>query len=96
MGVSLSQLAIRVRLLGTSFDRCVPSRTVKSSSTATYSLDYFRGDNSLQGEGKGVGKKRTIFWKNERYSGKNEQYSGKNERYSEELTSCAKDFEGKS
>ena len=90
MGVSLSQLAIRVRLSGTSFDRCVPSRTVKSSSTATYSLDYFRGDNSLQGEGKGVEKserysekkndipeKRTIFWKNEQYSEKNERYSGK-------------------
>ena len=79
MGVSLSQLAIRVRLSGTSFDRCVPSRTVKSSSTATYSLDYFRGDNSLQGEegvekseqysGKtnNILKKRTIFRKSERY-----------------------------
>ena len=39
MGVSLRQLAIRGRLSGTSFDRCVPSRTVKSS-TATYGLDY--------------------------------------------------------
>ena len=64
MGVSLSQLAIRVRLSGTSFDRCVPSRTVKSSSTATYSLNYFRGDNSLQGEGEGG------VEISERYSGK--------------------------
>ena len=40
MGVSLSQLAIRDRLSEISFDRCVPLRTVKSFSTATYNPDY--------------------------------------------------------
>ena len=84
MGVSLSQLAVRVRLSGTSFDRCVPSRTVKSSSTATYSLDYSVATTALQGEG--VEKKRTIFWKNERYYEKANDNLKKSERCERQMT----------
>ena len=61
MGVSLSQLAIRVRLSGTSFDRCVLSRTVKSSSTATYNLDYSVATAAPEGEGEGVEKANDIL-----------------------------------
>ena len=52
MGDSLSQLAFRDRLSGTSFDRCVPLRTVKSSSTATYNLDYPWRQHPMKGREK--------------------------------------------